>query len=582
MPWRLAELSHVQLLSAQWFPLVWLQTARIALGERAPRQQLVLALALALQLLSSFYLAYYLCASLALLLCALAWCGAPLRRTGLALATAALPGFALFVGSALPYLAWKSTIGFQGPRPIESIAPADVLAHVAPRLELGWRGALPIGVSYEVPLALCALAAIGVYGAWRDADDERSLRRRVLALALVALCAASLVLALGERLELGSLRLPLPGAWASALVPGYANLRNPLRWAIALGLAAPVLAGLGVAWLERRFASTRVRTALRAAVALALATGLPWVALPVRDAWQDWRQRLPVYRELALLPPGPVVELPWLLPSARGVELTSRYVLASTLHWQPLLDGVSGYVPPSSHLLRQVAQSLPEPRALERLYDLSGLRYIVLHLGLLPAGEQPAWHEAVRTGRLTKLGGDGASWILALPDFGRAPRWLAAVASPEPRALTLTGLTRAPLALAEPAGRIELLGRAPLILAPDFTRPLRIAVENASEQDWPGFDVQPEGLVRVRYSFLDAEGGIAAQELAALADDVPAHGRIELELPLRGPAAIGSYRLRLELVQEIGGAPRVLPVPALWLDAEVRSLKRRAQPRADG
>ena len=57
MPWRTTELSHLQLLGAHWFPLVWLLTLRILLGADTRRDAILLALVLSLQLLTSYYLA---------------------------------------------------------------------------------------------------------------------------------------------------------------------------------------------------------------------------------------------------------------------------------------------------------------------------------------------------------------------------------------------------------------------------------------------------------------------------------------------------------------------------------------------
>ena len=67
MPWRIADLTHIQLLGAQWFPLIWLLALRISLGQERKRDPLILFLVLALQLLTSFYLAYSI--SLSLFLC---------------------------------------------------------------------------------------------------------------------------------------------------------------------------------------------------------------------------------------------------------------------------------------------------------------------------------------------------------------------------------------------------------------------------------------------------------------------------------------------------------------------------------
>ncbi|HXK22465.1 MAG TPA: hypothetical protein VMS55_07290 [Myxococcota bacterium] len=575
MPWRVAELSHVQILSAQWFPLVWLQMLRIAEGERAPRQIALLSIALALALLSSFYLAYYLVTSCALLALALGLVGALDRRGARALALATAPAALLFAGLALPYLQWSHSIGFQGPQPIESVAPGDALALIAPRLELGWRGVLPVSVSFEVPLAVFAAGCVALAGGWRAFPAETSRRIRASAIGLGALVAMAFVLALGRELELGAHRLPLPGELASRLVPGYENLRNPLRWAVPIGVAFPVLAGIGIARLERALATGSARVWLRAGVVAAFAASLPWTVLPVRDAWQGQAGRLEAYRELAALPPGVVIEIPWPLSSARSVDLVSQYVLASTLHWRPLVDGVSGYVPPSAQLVRQVTQRLPAPRALERLHDLTNARFVVLHLDLLPPGGRPVWEEAVASGRLQLVWSGASTWILELRDFARAPRYLEGLRSPEPRARTLTGLSRAPLELGPGDGALEVKEPEPFLFAPGATRFVRLVLENRSDVQWAGFDWQPEGLVLARYAFRREDGTPVLGGSAGLAEDVPSGARVRLAVPVRPPADPGRYRLSLDLVQSLDGKEAPLPVAPVELAVEVRKLAPR-------
>ena len=67
MPWRTHELAHLQLLGAHWFPLIWLLTFRILLKNGKPQDGVLLSAVLSLQLLSSYYLAYLITFSIALL-----------------------------------------------------------------------------------------------------------------------------------------------------------------------------------------------------------------------------------------------------------------------------------------------------------------------------------------------------------------------------------------------------------------------------------------------------------------------------------------------------------------------------------
>jgi hypothetical protein len=583
MPWRLAEVSHVQLLSAQWFPLVWLATARVAGDGRRARDVVLLSLALGLQLLSSFYLAYYLSASFALLVFALWRSGAVAPGGFKALALALVPPALLFVASALPYLEWGTTVGFLGPRPIESVEPADAWALIAPRFELGWRGRLPLPVSFEIPLAPFAFTLLGLFAAWRGGSDRHARCVRGVALGLALLIGVACVLALGRDWVWGDTRVPLPGALLARWVPGYDNLRNPLRWAIPIGIAVPVLAGVGIAFVERRLRGAAWRAGLYTAVALLWATSLPWAVLPVRDAWERQRSHLDAYRALDALAPGAMLELPWPIVRTVGVDTESLYVLASTLHWRPLANGISGYVPPSYLLLLQIAQDLPEPRAVARLHALTDVRFIVVHFDALPESARVPWEKAVRAGRLSLVWSDDASWIVEVPGHQSAGRLQAALVSPEPRAQTLFGLPRTPLTIAPGEGALVIEGPLRMSASGDhgLTRRVPVTLRNAGPVAWPGLDVQPEGLVRLRYAFLDADGRVVAESSVALADDVPPQRALSLRLPISPPGRPGDYRMRAELVQVLGGEERPLvAVPSVEVAANVALADFRSQASA--
>src|SRR5207237_3755537 len=91
--------------------------------------------------------------------------------------------------------------------------------------------------------------------------------------------------------------------------------------------------------------------------------------------------------------PCPTRAPPFCLAAMDGDQLlaTGRYMVASTLHWNPLLNGYTGYTPPSYPLLATLAQRLPDPTALADLCALVALRWLVVHqAGLLPA-ERAAW-----------------------------------------------------------------------------------------------------------------------------------------------------------------------------------------------
>ena len=68
----------------------------------------------------------------------------------------------------------------------------------------------------------------------------------------------------------------------------------------------------------------------------------------------------PAYRALAALPPGALIEMP--VFSRRAQFFRARYMLASTIHWMPLVNAYSDYIPPAFEARTRRARWLSEPR----------------------------------------------------------------------------------------------------------------------------------------------------------------------------------------------------------------------------
>ncbi len=572
MPWRISELSHIQLLCSMWFPLSWLMLGRVLYGDRPRAAAAWFAALCSLQVLTSFYLAYFLLAS-CLLLVPVLWVFAGRGRGALPrLAAAAVPPAVCLALAALPYLAWQRASGFVPVAELfDSVAPADAWSMLRPRLAPGLATELPRPISYGVPLAVCALALAALLPA--GPADARGRRQRGFAVGLWLLAGAALVLVLGRELELGGRSFSLPAAWLAGLVPGFDNLRSPLRWLLLVGIGFPILAGLG-SWrleqLARARLGRRAVPALRLVVATSLLLWLPWGRIPAKPVWSDPDAIERVYAALAHLPDAPVVEIPWPLGIPRNVELASRYLLGSTRHWKPIANGSSGYYPRSYAFLSEVASRLPEPAALAQLRRLLDARWIVVHGDQMEPSERRAWAQAVQEGRLAPVFGRGLQRIYELPQDAESGRYMQALLSDEPRPRTFAGLARTPLFLPEPAGRLEAEARGPWLVRGGnrIPRLVELRITNTSGVTWPGFDLDPEGLVRVRYTF-EANGGDVLTEMAPLIVDLPP-GTTTTSAALRPPARPGRYRLRLELVQEQQAGARRLPVEPALLEVPVQ------------
>jgi hypothetical protein len=153
-------------------------------------------------------------------------------------------------------------------------------------------------------------------------------------------------------------------------VPAFSLMRAPARFAIVLVLALSVLAALSVTYFIRLRPYGR-----RVACGLVLTAAAELTVIPL-----DWREAEPVaapYRALAALPVGPVVELPfWYLRP--DFPRHAYYMLNSTAHWQPLINGYSDFLPSAFRENVLPISTFPSREAFAVL-QRHGARYVVFH-----------------------------------------------------------------------------------------------------------------------------------------------------------------------------------------------------------
>lgn len=572
MPWRLGESVHVQLEGVQWFPLVWLLVARHFEGTARRRASLALAAVLAIQLLSSFYLAYFLSFTLLVLAVVLAATRQGSKKIQWRpLVLAAVPGYVLLGLSSIPYLD-RNAVGGLNPevRLPNWIAPARVWSSLAP--PSGFVAATNPATGYFIPAAVFVLAILGVVLALvrgrqhLDNRPELAARQRRLALALVAMCVGSFVLAIGYSVQIDGHQIAMPAGWAAQLVPGFDRLRGPIRWLIVALVAVPVLAALGMNALEEvlvgnmnKPASSYSRLALRAGLLTILVVNTPTATIPVADAYGPITLDRPAYAALAKMPAGPVLEIPWRVGSAAQFPSESRYTLASTLHWRPLLNGYTGYRPATYDFLKYATLGLPATPALERLKALADLHWIVVHLDLLTEYQWSRWRVAEDAGTLRRTYADRHSVIYEVQGWQYGGRWLHAMTASEPPATTLMGHPRTPLVLAQGAGGIT--ARVYPTLLAGLSEIVHIAITNNSHATWAGFDPHPEGCVALRFVFEPkSPGARRSVEVLPVTEDVAPYASATVPVVLDMPKHTGAYLLRIELVQHIDGQLTLLPV----------------------
>jgi hypothetical protein len=200
------------------------------------------------------------------------------------------------------------------------------------------------------------------------------------ALALLLLGAGAAAVALGPEVRLFGHDIG-PGPFALArLLPIFRMIRVPSRAGAFIAIALAMLAAK--AWTRWRDRPARVLLVGAAALAETVIAPIP---MPGWAQVVDTRRPPPaVYPWLASQPGEPVVaELP--MEGIEGIVARSGfhesiYLVYSTLHWKPLVNGYAGIEPPPYLELRAAVRRFPSEAALDALRRRD-VRYVVVHRG---------------------------------------------------------------------------------------------------------------------------------------------------------------------------------------------------------
>jgi hypothetical protein len=186
--------------------------------------------------------------------------------------------------------------------------------------------------------------------------------------------------------------------------PTFSLLRAPARFGIVVTLALVVLAALGVAHLLR---GRRRAAVLAAAACLVAAAELIPVPLPYHEV-----PRAPVpYVMLAHLPDGPVAEFPFFY---REVDFHrhAAYMLNSTAHWKPLVNGYSDYLPADFRKMVIPVSSFPALQAFNILRQHRP-RYVLFHADWYDGRSREQLEHRLKqyAPYLRKLASEGDLWL---------------------------------------------------------------------------------------------------------------------------------------------------------------------------
>jgi hypothetical protein len=356
-PYRTEHNMHLELNWAQWIPLT-LWSLHRALSEDRFADGLLAGVFVVLQLLSCIYYAMYL-----LLLLPLFGLGGLMLYRG-KYSWRPLAGFvvggAILVAVAIPYSApYRANVHTVGTRAEFEIASwsatAGSFVATTPENLLYGRLTEEFGGSEArdfpgvIAIVLLVIALLPPYN-----NPTRLLYLLGLAFAVEA--------CLGMN------------GWLYPLLLRYVTslngLRAPGRMGIFVLATLGVLAAYGVARVQGWLRSARLRLAVPV-VACAL-LGVEYMTTPL-VIWRLPTKPPSIYEWVSKLPhPTLIAEFPML-------HADPFYMYFSTMHWQPMLNGYSGFRPSSYiEMVARFEKSFPDDRTMDELRR-RGVRTIIVH-----------------------------------------------------------------------------------------------------------------------------------------------------------------------------------------------------------
>jgi hypothetical protein len=359
------RLPHLQVLHVEFLPFAVLALHTLLVRPSIPNA-VGLGVLFALQgLTSNYWLAFI---TLAFVAAGLArpgeWTGARLPRAGLMLALAAAVALVLVVPFLLPYYRAMRDQGLV--RGLVEIAMhsatwRDYLSTTG-RLHWPWWSRYIWADGLRTPLfpGVIATALVGVAIVSRVAWRDRHAR---------------LWLALGVTGIMVSFGTAIPGyALLWKIFPLLRGVRAPVRAGHLALVAVAALAGFALAHIRRQAVGRRWATA----VAWAVLVGVHVEALRAPLGFIPASLPPPEYSVLAGERRAIVAEFPFYHP--RQVFGNAQYMLNSTSHWKPLVNGYSGFLPASYGAHYGELQGFPDERSLKALRDLLVTHVVVHHL----------------------------------------------------------------------------------------------------------------------------------------------------------------------------------------------------------
>jgi dolichyl-phosphate-mannose-protein mannosyltransferase len=374
-PYRIDHYAHLQLQQTQFVPLALWAFHRL-LDTGRWRDGVLLGACVAGQMLSCMYYGLFLVPYMTVV------CGVMLlaekrlpRRRLVALGVAAIVAAVLMVPAARAYLGARAVVGERGRQEVAD-GSARLRNYLAPPEANALYGVVfnrftdPERRLFPGFVAI-ALAIAGVWPrrdragsgpADRESGPGRDRRVR-LAYALGLLLAFDVSLGFNGLIYRGLYDYFLP----------FRALRIPARMGIMVSFSLAVLGGYGALRIAERFGAPRARQAVLLALGLAILA--EYASKPLK-LWMPPAAPPQVYADIVRdrgdSPTAVLFEFP------TGHMEDPEYLYYSVFHWQTLVNGYSGFFPPSYQKVVRATANFPDSVSFDAIKS-HGARYLVVH-----------------------------------------------------------------------------------------------------------------------------------------------------------------------------------------------------------
>jgi len=418
LPYRMAHLDHLNLLSIYWLPLIFLCLTRLILARAAtlrPQKTLIALfwICYLLQALTSFnylFMTTIVIVIYGLSLIAWEWefdaviFQRALRRDLLPFVLGGCLAMAALLPFALPYLKANRDMGFERTNEeIIGLSAASLNYLAAPENNLLYGKVTTHFRSASSPypkeqmlffgLIPLLLAALTIPFCWKKRTAYNAPRQGIIR-SIWLLMGCAFIMSLGPSVVLFGRTVALPYAYLYDYLPGFKSMRVPARFGLIVAFCIAILAAYAIARLEQY-----IQLRYRRGFAVLCGTGV-LVAL-LLEYWPSHLELTPYPGTIERIPPVyawlrqqpndlRLIELPMNFPKD---QFESLYY--STFHWKQMVNGRSAFIPSGISQLFDEMRQFPSPRALALLQSLK-IDTIVVHTDRLERPFPDALPEKMR------------------------------------------------------------------------------------------------------------------------------------------------------------------------------------------